>query len=128
MAYRLSGSQAPPPPGTTRAELNKTQLRKLVEAGRPSGLIGYRGKVPVGWVSIAPREEYARLARAPVMGPVDDQLVWSLICFVVAAECGGQGVAQALFAGAVAYAKKHGAKLIEAYPVYKPARSKDDFM
>ena len=90
MAYRLSGSQAPPPPGSTRAEVNRTHLKKLVEAGRPSGLIGYRGKVPVGWVSIGPREEYARLTRSPVMKPIDDQLVWSVICFVVPAEYRGQ--------------------------------------
>ena len=128
MAYRLSGSQAPPPAGTTRAEANRTQLKKLVEAGRPPGLIGYRDKVPVGWVSVGPREEYARLARSPVMKPVDDQPVWSVICFVVPAEYRGQGVAQALLAGAVAYAKKHGAKLLEAYPVDRPSRSKDDFM
>jgi ribosomal protein S18 acetylase RimI-like enzyme len=128
MAYRLSGSQAPPPAGTTRAEVNRTQLKRLVEAGRPPGLIGYRGKVPVGWVSIGPREEYARLARSPVMKPIDDQAVWSVICFVVPAEYRGQGVAQALLAGAVAYAKKHGAKLIEAYPVDRPSPSKDDSM
>ena len=128
MAYRLSGSQAPPPPGTTRAEVNRTQLKRLVETGRPPGLIGYRGQLPVRWISIGPREEYARLARSPVMKPIDDQPVWSVICFVVPAKYRGQGVAQALLAGAVAYAKKHGAKLLEAYPVDKPARSKDDFM
>ena len=128
MAYRLTGAQAPPPPGSTRAEVNKTQLKKLVKAGRPPGLIGYRGKVPVGWVSIAPREEYARLAHSPVMKPIDDRPVWSIVCFVVPAEYRDQGVARALLAGAVAYAKKHGARLIEAYPVDKPARSKDDFM
>ena len=128
MAYRLSGSQAAPPAGTTRAEVNRTQLKKLMETGRPPGLIGYRGKVPVGWVSIGPREEYARLARSPVMKPIDDQPVWSVICFVVPAEYRGQGVARALLAGAVAYAKKHGAKLIEAYPVDRASRSKDDTM
>jgi ribosomal protein S18 acetylase RimI-like enzyme len=128
MAYRLSGSQAPPPPGTTRAEANKTQLKRLVKSGQPPGLIGYRGKVPVGWISLAPREEYARLARSPVMKPIDDQPVWSIICFVVPAAYRGQGFAQALLAGAVAYASKHGAKLLEAYPVDKPVRSKDEFM
>ena len=35
---------------------------------------------------------------------------------------------QALLAGAVAYAKKHGARLVEAYPVDKPSRSNDEFM
>ena len=128
MAYRRSGPQPEPPPGTTRAEANKSQLKTLVDAGRPPGLIGYRGKVPVGWVSIGPREEYAKLARSPVMKPIDNQPVWSVICFVVPRQFRGQGVAQALLTGAVDYAKKHGAKLIEAYPVDKPNRSNDDSM
>lgn len=128
MAYRRSGSQAQPPAGTKRADANKAELRELVDSGRPPGLIGYRGKVPVGWVSIGPREDYARLARSPVMKPVDDKPVWSVICFVVPSEYRGQGVARALLDGAVAYAKKCGAKLIEAYPVDKPRRSHDDFM
>jgi hypothetical protein len=33
-----------------------------------------------------------------------------------------------LLQGAIAYARKHGATLIEAYPVDKPQRSKDDAM
>ena len=128
MAYRRSGSQAELPPGTKRAHANKAQLKALVDSGPPPGLIGYRGKVPIGWVSIGPREDYARLVRSPVMKPVDDKPVWSVICFVVPKEYRGQGVARALLAGAVAYAKKCGAKLIEAYPVDKPRRSHDDFM
>src|SRR6185369_3032305 len=70
MAYRLSGSQRDLPPGTTRAQANKAKLKALVDANRPTGLIGYRGKTPVGWVSLGPREYYARLARSPVMKPV----------------------------------------------------------
>jgi GNAT superfamily N-acetyltransferase len=128
MYYRRSGSEAQATVSGSRAETNKAQLKALVEAGRPPGLIGYRGKVPVGWVSLGPREEYAKLARSPVMKPVDDQPVWSVICFVVPSQYRGQGVARALLAGAIAYARKQGARLIEAYPVEKPARSDDDTM
>lgn len=128
MAYRRSGSDAPGPPGMTRAEANRAALKALVVAGRPPGLIGYRGKVPVGWVSIGPRENYARLRRSPVMKAVDEQPVWSVICFVVPSAYRGQGVAQALLRGAVAYARKQGATLIEAYPVDRPARSRDEYM
>jgi GNAT superfamily N-acetyltransferase len=128
MAYRLSGSREPLPPGMTRAQANRVGLKALVDAGNPPGLIGYRGTVPVGWVSIGPREEYAKLKRSPVMKAVDDKPVWSVICFVVPAEYRGQGVAKALLKGAVAYAKKKGATLVEAYPVDKPARSKDAYM
>lgn len=127
MAYRRSGRHAPPP-GTTRAEANRRELKALVDAGRPPGLIGYRDEVPVGWVSLGPREDYARLARSPVMKPVDDQPVWSVICFVVPTRYRGRGVARALLAGAVAYAREQGARLVEAYPVDKPDRSKDDSM
>jgi hypothetical protein len=86
----------------TRARANRAGLKALVDAGNPPGLIGYRGKVPVGWVSVGPREEYAKLKRSPVMKAVDEQPVWSVICFVVPAEYRGQGVAQALLKGAVA--------------------------
>jgi ribosomal protein S18 acetylase RimI-like enzyme len=128
MAYRLSGSREPLPPGMTRAQVNRAGLKALVDAGKPPGLIGYRRKVPVGWVSIGPREEYTKLKRSPVMKAVDEQPVWSVICFVVPSEYRGQGVAQALLRAAVAHAKKRGATLVEAYPVDKPARSKDDYM
>ena len=129
MAYRLSGAQKPPPPpGMTGAQANRARLKALVDAGRPPGLIGYRGKVPVGWISLGPREEFERLKRSPVMKPVDEKPVWSIVCFVVPAEYRHQGVAQALLKGAVAYARKQGATLIEAYPVDKPARSKDEYM
>lgn len=128
MAYRLSGSREPLPQGMTRAQANRAALKALVDSDNPPGLIGYRGEVPVGWVSIGPREDYARLQRSHVMKAVDDQPVWSVICFVVPAAHRGQGLARELLAAAVAYAKKRGAKLVEAYPVDKPARSKDDCM
>ncbi len=128
MCYRRSGSRAPLPPGTTHAQANRLELKALVDAGNPPGLIGYRGKVPVGWVSLAPREQYAKLKRSPVMKAVDDQPVWSIICFVVPAQYRHQGVARALLDGALVYAKKRGAKLVEAYPVDRPGRSNDDSM
>src|SRR5207244_9932324 len=103
MAYRLSGSREPLPPGMTRAQTNRAGLKALVDAGKPPGLIGYRGKVPVGWVSIGPREDYARLKRSPVMKAVDEQPVWSVICFVVPAEYRAQGAARPLHPGAVLY-------------------------
>ena len=112
----------------TGAQVNRAALRALVDAGTPPGLIAYRGKIPVGWVSIGPREDYARLKRSPVMKAVDEQPVWSVVCFVVPTEYRGQGVARALLNGAVAYARQQGATLVEAYPVDKPTRSRDEYM
>lgn len=117
MYYRRSGGRGAMPDGMSIAEFNKSQLRAVVESGPPPGLIGYRGGQPLGWVSLGPREDYRRLAKSPVMKPVDGKPVWSIVCFVVPSEYRGQGVARALLDGAIAYARERGAKLVEAYPV-----------
>jgi len=128
MYYRYSGAAPAPPKGATFAEARRRELQALVDTGEVTGLIGYLEGAPVGWVSLGPREHYAKLKRSPVMKPVDDQAVWSIVCFVVPAPYRGQGVARALLDGAIRYAKKRGVKLLEAYPVDKRGRSNDDFM
>lgn len=127
MYYRRRGATQPVP-GMTRAQANRADLKATVRKGATPGLIAYRGKEPVGWVSVGPRADYARLERSPVMKPVDAQPVWSIICFVVPAQYRGQGVAKALLQGAIRYAGRQGARLVEAYPVDKAARSGDDSM
>jgi GNAT superfamily N-acetyltransferase len=126
MEYRRTGSRFST--WRARAAANRAALKALVDAEHPPGLIGYRGTTPVGWISIGPRAEYARLARSPVMKPVDEKPVWSIVCFVVPSEHRGQGVAAALLKAALTYAKKHGATIVEAYPVDRPGRSKDGSM
>src|SRR3712207_3065997 len=73
MAYRLSGSREPLPLGMTRAQANRAALKALVDAGNPPGLIRYRAKGTIGWVSIHTRDEYAKLKRSPVMTAFDKQ-------------------------------------------------------
>ena len=128
MYYRHSGSRAPLRAGATRAQANRAELKALLGSGEPPGLIGYRGKVPVGWVSLGPRDDYAKLRRSPVMKAVDERPVWAIVCFVVPPQFRGRGVARALLDGAIAYARKRGVALLEAYPVDKPGRSHDDSM
>jgi ribosomal protein S18 acetylase RimI-like enzyme len=123
MFYRRTGTG---PVGPGRAKTNRAALKKLVDAGGEPGLIAYRGKVPVGWVSLAPREQFAKLKRSPVMKPVDDRPVWSIICFVVHSAYRRQGVARALLEGAIDFAREHGAALVEAYPVDKTEPCHDD--
>ena len=127
MYYRRSGRQARPP-GVTYSEWNKRQLKALVDRGVVPGLVGYDKERAVGWVSLGPREDYAKLKRSQVMKPVDDQPVWSIICFVVDPQARGRGVADAMLKGAMAWARKRGARLLEAYPCDKPARARDDSM
>ena len=127
MFYRRSGPAAVPA-GMTYAEHNRRSLKALVDAGTVPGLLGYRDGRPVAWISLGPREQYAKLARSSVMKPVDDKPVWSVICFYTALELRGERVAEAMLHHAAAYARANGARLLEAYPIDKPARDRDDSM
>jgi len=119
MYYRVSGKGAYTRPSDTQRSRSKEALRALMTQDPPPGLLGYLGKTPVGWISLGPRESYAKLANSPTMKPVDDQPVWSVVCFVVPSEYRKQGVARELLAGAIRYARRRGVRLLEGYPVDK---------
>ena len=87
------------------------------EEDRAPGLVAYDGDEAVGWISIGPREDYERLAHSTVLKPLDDRPVWSIVCFVVGRQARGRGVARKLLEAGVDYAREHGARLLEAYPV-----------
>ena len=126
MYYRVSGKGALTRPSDSQRKSSKEALQALADRDPPPGLIGYRGKIPVGWLSLGPRQDFAKLARSPVMKPFDDQPVWSIVCFVVPAEYRRQGVARSLLAGAIEYAKQRGVRLLEGYPVDKDEASAAD--
>jgi GNAT superfamily N-acetyltransferase len=90
-----------------------------VESGPPPGLLAYVEGKPAGWCAVAPREEYPRLEGSRILKPVDAQAVWSVTCFFIAKEHRGRGVSGALLDAAVEFARKHGARIVEGYPVDK---------
>jgi GNAT superfamily N-acetyltransferase len=103
--------------GTSTAKKNRESLRGLAARKLAPGLVAYQDGEAVGWVSLAPREEYDRLEASKVLARIDDKPVWSIVCFVVSRRRRGQGIAAALLAGAIEYARRHGASTLEAYPV-----------
>jgi GNAT superfamily N-acetyltransferase len=123
MYYRKSGQS-----GVGPGAANRKAMKSLVDGDYVPGLIGYQEGSPVGWISLGPRQDYARLRRSPVMKPVDDKPVWSIVCFFVDRRARGRGVSEALLKGAIDYARSRGATLLEAYPVDKKERSHPDFM
>ena len=127
MYYRESGKQALPA-GVTLAQARKARMKALAESGPPPGLVAYRGGKPVGWVTLGPRADFAKLRRSPVMKAVDDTPVWSIVCFVVPPAYRHQGVATALLQAAIAHARRCGATLLEAYPIDKSERGADDWL
>ena len=105
-------------------EPKKRAMAKLVRAGREPGLLAYDDGEPVGWVAVAPREEYTPLLRSPQYRPRDEgggPAVWSIVCFTIDKHARRKGIASGLLDAAVAHAFAHGATAVEAYPhVAKP--------
>lgn len=96
---------------------NRRAMRRIVNAGRKPGLIAYRDGRPVGWVSVAPRQEFARLEASPTLKRVDERPVWSVVCFYIRAGQRGGGVGTALLRAAIDEAASRGARIVEAYPL-----------
>lgn len=90
-------------------------MRSLAKRS-PIGVLAYEDGEPVGWCSVAPRASYEKLERSRVMPRVGDAETWTILCFFVPRAHRGEGVAQALLAGAVEYARSEGAAEVEAYP------------
>ena len=65
-------------------ELNRRNIKALVDSHNIPGILAYSADEPVGWCSIAPRDEFPTLARSRILKPVDDQPVWSVVCFFTA--------------------------------------------
>ena len=95
----------------------KRALHALVKAQVSCGVLAYHQGEAAGWCSIAPRETYARLEKSTTLKRVDDQSVWSVVCFFVRRDRRGRGLALHLLQAAVEYAAEQGAQIVEGYPV-----------
>ncbi|HEX2040129.1 MAG TPA: GNAT family N-acetyltransferase [Acidimicrobiales bacterium] len=96
---------------------NRERMQAIVADGdRPPGLLAYEDGRPVGWVTVAPREEFGRIERSRDLALLDGP-VWSVPCFYVAAGQRGRGVASTLLDAVVRFAARHGARTVEGYAV-----------
>ncbi|OGU37134.1 MAG: hypothetical protein A2068_13665 [Ignavibacteria bacterium GWB2_35_6b] len=123
MHWRLTSSQF----DKLKGEGNKKAMKKLVDKNTTIGIIAYDGKIPIGWCSVAPREDFIRLGNSKVLKPVDDKPVWSIVCFFINKEYRKQGLSSEIIKGAVEFCKKLSkaksrsagkkAQIVEGYPV-----------
>ena len=102
----------------TTADDNREDLRVLANGEGPApGLVAIDDGKAVGWVGLGPRDRFGRLARSRTLPQLPGDDVWVINCFVVAKGSRRSGVAGALLEAAMAYAREHGAGILEAYPV-----------
>lgn len=100
-----------------KGEGNRQAMKAIVSSGEVPGILAYADEEPIGWCSIAPRLAFPVLARSPVLKSVDDQPVWSVVCFYITRRYRKQGVSLALLTAALDYARSQGASIVEGYPI-----------
>lgn len=100
-----------------KGEGNRRAMADLVAAGRVPGIMAYEGDEPVGWCSVAPREEFSRLERSRTLARLDDEPVWSVVCLFVPRSQRGRGIAASLLEAAAEHVRSRGGRVVEGYAV-----------
>lgn len=96
---------------------NRDALQAQIGGAFAPGVIAYMDDEPVGWCGLGPRAAMSRLINSRTIPAPDDLAVWAIGCFVVRTGYRRMGVARALLAGAIEYARGQGAPAVEAYPI-----------
>jgi GNAT superfamily N-acetyltransferase len=108
MAWRMTKEELK----QNNSRSRKKFIKQRVSSRIPIGLLAYIDNEPIAWCSIAPRETYQRLG-----GDESLEKVWSIACFYIKKEFRDKGLIDILIENAKKYARKNGARFLEAYPV-----------
>lgn len=96
---------------------NKNAFKKIVLNNEKPGILAYFNDEPVGWCAISPREKYPFLESSRVLKRIDEQKVWSVVCFFVEKPFRKKGITVELLKAAIDYVRKSGGKILEGYPI-----------
>jgi GNAT superfamily N-acetyltransferase len=88
-------------------------------------MIAYVEGQAVGWLGFWPRERFERLVRSRTIPKIDDQAVWSIVCFKIRVGYRRKGVAKALLSGAIDFAQRKRVPALEAYPIDSEGKRMD---
>lgn len=104
-----------------KGEGNRQAMKALIDGGEIPGLLAYDGDTPIGWISVAPRSSFSRLLNSSLIKGLEDQGVWSIVCFFVSKKYRRHGISVKLIQAAKEYVARQGGLILEAYPV-EPAK------
>lgn len=124
MHWKLRGKAFDESAGDVARQMQKN----IVDAKTVPGLLAYSEGYPVGWIAVEPRSQYPKLAHSRVLKPIDNQEVWSIVCFFVERKHRRKGISAELIKAAVEYAKSQGAKIVEGYPIDSAKNLPDPFI
>lgn len=100
-----------------RGSGTKRKMKKLVNNGIVPGILAYDNNKPIGWCSVAPRDVFPVLENSRILKRIDNEPVWSVVCFFINKNYRRQGLSVKLLKAAKAFVKMNKGKIIEGYPV-----------
>ena len=95
----------------------KKKMKGLINKGIVPGILAYDDKQPIGWCSVAPREDFLVLDNSRVLKRIDEKIVWSIVCFYINKNYRKKGITIELINAVKKYVKDHKGTIIEGYPV-----------
>lgn len=103
--------------GKSEPGARREALRDQLDEQPPAGMLAYVDGEVAGWCGFGPRPRLPRIEHSRTIPKVDELPVWSILCFNIRVGYRRKGVASALLAGVVDYARSSGAPGLEAYPI-----------
>jgi GNAT superfamily N-acetyltransferase len=95
----------------------KMKMKELIHKGIVPGILAYEANKPIGWCSVAPREDFPVLDNSRILNRIDNRPVWSIVCFFINRHYRKKGLSIDLINSAKEYVKAKKGKIIEGYPV-----------
>ena len=111
LTYRLPAKENKALTGPARGE----RVGAMLQDG-PIGVLAYDEDEVVGWAAVAPRSE-TTFDRSRTIPRVDDADVWCVWCIRIKPGHRKKGISHHLLAGAIGFARGHGATILEGYPL-----------
>jgi ribosomal protein S18 acetylase RimI-like enzyme len=98
------------------ASQNRAEKAELIVRGEADGVLAYAGEDVVGWCHAAPRSTLKLLDSTPGFETDDPDRTGAIVCYVIAPQCRGRGLARQLLDAACDLLRELGMHSVDAYP------------
>jgi len=98
------------------AAQNRADKAELIRRSEATGVLAYAGDDVVGWCHAAPRATLKLLDSVPEFASDDPEHTGAIVCYVIAPQYRGQGLARKLLDAACGMLRDLGMRSVEAYP------------
>jgi ribosomal protein S18 acetylase RimI-like enzyme len=107
-------------PMEAHAGRSRRDRAAMIERGEASGVLAYAGARIVGWCNASPRTSLPLLDLTPEFAADEPERTAAIVCYVIAPQYRGQGLARRLLGGAIEMMRGRGFRWLDAYPPKDP--------